>query len=193
MNTTSLLDNAGDGDPIAWRRIMGDYGPHIRNSLRRQGASRDEVEEVHQEVQYRLVKLLMNKTKRFRLDRARGNFLAYVRTVASRCLIDLRRRQRVVGRVNLALARPEDLVDERGDPTQEWIQADDRRSALAAALAAVEKEVPPQMVRAFRLHALEGRTVAEVAAELGVHKGFVYRSKFIVKKRLRERLEGGRA
>ncbi|WP_170149742.1 sigma-70 family RNA polymerase sigma factor [Rhodoplanes roseus] len=98
------------------------------------------------------------------VDDQRGYLVQTARNLA----LDHRRR--------LAAMRPAEDSDAafRGladaAPTPETVVAD--RQALAAAMTALGR-LPPRTRRAFEMHRLDGRTMADIAAELGVSVSLV--------------------
>lgn len=64
----------------------------------------------------------------------------------------------------------------------------DSRRRLSRLVEAV-RELPPQCGKVFRLHKLEGRTHAEVAAELGISKSAVEKHMIAALKHLSRRLQ----
>ena len=64
----------------------------------------------------------------------------------------------------------------------------DSRRRLSRLVDAV-RELPPQCGKVFRLHKLEGRTHAEVAAELGISKSAVEKHMIAALKHLSRRLQ----
>ncbi|MBD7989730.1 RNA polymerase sigma factor [Ochrobactrum quorumnocens] len=92
-----------------------------------------------------------------------NNPRAYLHQIARNLSIDLYRRERIVEYVNMPDEEWRRVAD--ATPTPETIVYDRQR------LMIIEKallELPEQTRRAFELHRLEEKTIAEVASELGL-------------------------
>jgi RNA polymerase sigma-70 factor (ECF subfamily) len=94
----------------------------------------------------------------------------YLVQTARNLALDHRRRMRVMRPAEDSDAAFRGLRD--AAPTPETVVAD--RQALAAAMAALAR-LPPRTRRAFELHRLDGRTMAEIGRELGVSVSLVCR------------------
>src|SRR6185312_11868034 len=94
---------------------------------------------------------------------------AWVRVIAIRAAIDLRRQ-------DAAVEEPGQAVDEpmTGDPEIDYVKQRYRQAfndALRDAVAAL----PPQQRDLLRVHFIEGRTLDELAAAAGVHRATIAR------------------
>lgn len=92
-----------------------------------------------------------------------GNPRAYLHQVARNLSIDLYRRERVVQYVDMPDADWRRVADTT--PTPETIVYDRQRLAI---IESALLELPDQTRRAFELHRLDEKTIAEVAGELGL-------------------------
>ncbi len=137
------------------------YGGDITRNLRRRGLSAVAAADLTQETFLRVLTLRAGAGAdgQFIPDNPRG----YLKRVASNLFIDLRRRERH----SPFVATSADGFDAVGDqaPSQERALVD--RHKLAAVAAALDM-LPERTRRAFEMHRLGGRTIAEVAVELGL-------------------------
>jgi RNA polymerase sigma factor (sigma-70 family) len=166
----------------AWDEFVEYYGRHIYRWCRQWHLQDADAEDVTQEI---LVKLAQ-KLRTFAYDPSRS-FRGWLKTIAHhtwRDFIDHRARcaggdHQVQGLLQTLEAR-EDLV-------QKLEEAFDHE-LLEAAKVRVRLRVAPQTWEAFRLAALEGRPVAEVAAAVHMQVAMVYVAKSKVQKMLQEEI-----
>ncbi|HEV3081466.1 MAG TPA: sigma-70 family RNA polymerase sigma factor [Gemmataceae bacterium] len=180
---------APDRDELAWRGFCDRYQPLIDRWCRRWLRQTADVEDVTQNVLGRVF------TKIHTYDPNRGGFRGWLKTVVENAVKDVLRGQRRrpgdrgtgdsdIAKMLQAVAQPETI-----DVLAQDLDSNLRRD-LDAILARVEQEVEPVTMRAFRLTALEGRPIAEVATELGKSYAAVCMAVNRVKKKLRA--EGAR-
>ena len=130
----------------------------------------------------------------FRLER--GEYtgvqagLPYLYKMALNLVVDrARSRRRSVQRDGAYLQASATLVEaEAVTETPHPDDVIDSRLRLSRLVDAV-RELPPQCGKVFRLHKLEGRTHAEVAAELGISKSAVEKHMIAALKHLSRRLQ----
>lgn len=190
MNLTSqsLLERLRQADPSAtdWQRLTDIYEPLVRAWLARTPGLANEIDDLAQEVLIVLLKELP------RFDRQRdGSFRAWLRQVTVNHIRTWRRaRQRlpVVGLdpVDGYLAR---LEDSTSDPAREWDREHDQ-FVFDRLLTAVRPDFEPKTWEAFRLTAIEGQSVAAVAAKTGLSDNAVMLAKSRILKRLRDEAAG---
>ncbi len=141
--------------------LFQSYGSDITRNLRRRGLSQEAAADIAQETFLRVLTLRAGTGTegQFVADNPRG----YLRRVARNLFIDLKRRERHSPFIDT----PAESLDAVGDqrPSQEQALAD--RQKLAAVAAALDM-LPERTRRAFEMHRLGGRTIAEVAVELGL-------------------------
>jgi RNA polymerase sigma-70 factor (ECF subfamily) len=137
------------------------YNADVTRILRRRGLSAEAAADIAQETFLRMLALETPQEEpgRSATDNPRG----YLLRVARNLSIDFVRRERhspfVVASTDLFEATPDPT------PSQESSLAD--RQKLAAVAAALDL-LPERTRRAFEMHRIGGRTIAEVAAELGL-------------------------
>jgi RNA polymerase sigma-70 factor (ECF subfamily) len=171
-------------DQAGWDEFVERYGRHIYRWCRQWKLQDADAEDVTQDV---LVKLTQ-KLRAFAYDPSRS-FRGWLKTVAHHAWRDFedsrRRAQSTPGdsqgqELMLALEAREDLA-------QKLEEAFDLE-LLEAAKVRVRLRVAPHTWDAFRLLALEGLPVAEVAARVRLQVAMVYVAKSKVQKMLQEEI-----
>ena len=171
-------------DQAGWDEFVERYGRHIYRWCRRWKLQDADAEDVTQDV---LVKLTQ-KLRAFAYDPSRS-FRGWLKTVAHHAWRDFHD-----GRRHARRAAGDDRVQElmltleaREDLAQKLEEAFDLE-LLEAAKARVRLRVAPHTWEAFRLMALEGLPVADVAAMVHLQVAMVYVAKSKVQKMLREEI-----
>lgn len=168
----------------AWDEFIEHYGRHIYRWCRQWGLQDADAEDVSQEILLKLAR----KLRDFDYN-PKGSFRGWLKTVAHHTWLDL-----IEGR---KLARP--LADERAwellqsleareDLVQKLGEAFDYE-LLEAAKVQVRLRVAPRTWEAFRLVAIDGQAVSEVAAKLRMQVAMVYVAKSKVQKMLQEEIQ----
>jgi RNA polymerase sigma-70 factor (ECF subfamily) len=168
----------------AWDEFVEHYGPHIYRWCRQWRLQDADAEDVAQEILLKLAR----KLRDFAYN-PKSSFRGWLKTVAHHAWRDF-----VDGR---SLARP--IADERiwellqsvearEDLVQKLEEAFDYE-LLEAAKVQVRLRVAPHTWEAFRLVAIEGLPVAEVAAHVHMQVAMVYVAKSKVKKMLQEEIQ----
>ncbi len=176
MQTQSVVlrrAKAGDADEFA-----AVYGPLVLAMARARGVSREDADDVMQQVLLEVLEAL----PRFEYDRTKGSFRGFLKTRVHRRVLDLHRRRR--GAMELDESMPEP-----GDAFAHWFEEEWRQAHLEAALDKVRREVQPSTFQAFDLLVVRELPVEEVAAMLGQTPNHVCQSKLRVARRLREHLQ----
>jgi RNA polymerase sigma-70 factor (ECF subfamily) len=172
-------------DQAAWGVFVERYGRHIYRWCRQWKLQDADAEDVTQDI---LVKLA-RKMRAFAYDPSLS-FRGWLKTVAHhawRDFVDSPRRACAAagdGRVwelGQALEAREDLIQK--------LQAAFDYELLEAAKVRVRLRVAPHTWEAFRLVALEGLSVAEVAAAVRMQVAMVYVAKSKVQKMLQEEIQ----
>ena len=179
----SLLQRARGHDPAAWERMVALYGPLVLGWCRSAGLRDDDAADVFQEV-FQAVAVHLHG---FHRDRTGDTFRGWLRTIARNKLIDhFRRQSREPAGVGGSEAQ--DLLAQVAGAIApvEVAAADGAETAmLHRALALIRDEFEPRTWQAFWQTAVEGRTAADVAAELCTTPGAVRVAKSRVLHRLR--------
>jgi len=161
----------------AWLVFQACYRKVIFGWCRRRGLDRHTAEDLTQEI---LIKLL-EALPRYEHDPDRGRFRRWLKTVVHHVLEDHRRRQR--HRLELGALGGSTALEWLGDlPASEAVEelsvAVHRRKTAweAEMLDRVRARVEPTSWAAFCQRMIERRPAAEVAAELGLTVGAVYKA-----------------
>ena len=168
-------------DQAGWDEFVERYGRHIYRWCRRWQLQVADAEDVTQNI---LVKL-SQKLRVFAYDPSRS-FRGWLRTVAHhtwRDFEDSRRARPTAGggeELLLTLQAREDLVEK--------LESAFDLELLEAAKERVRRRVASHTWEAFRLAALEGVPVAEVAARVRLPAALVYVAKSKVRQMLREEI-----
>jgi RNA polymerase sigma-70 factor, ECF subfamily len=180
----TLLQRVRLHDPEAWRRLVHLYGPTIFRWAKRASLQPNDAADVTQEV-FRAVAANID---RFRRSQPSDSFRGWLRTITANKVRDLYRN-----RPNYAVGTIE--VEE----FLARLPADDGEAAQAGratielahrALELIQAEFEPRTWQAFLRTTVDGRTVAETAAEFGMTVAAVYKAKSRILIRLRHELDG---
>ncbi len=184
----ALAAKCADGDRAALEQFeQRCLGGMLDRSLMRLGASPTEVDDVKQQLRLKLLVAEPNKRPRITEYSGRGALEGWVRVIAVRAFLDLRKRERLVVPMDddaiLAVALP------GKDPELEHVKqvyASEFRSAFKEALH--QLEIRDRTV--LRYSALDGLSIDEIASVYRVHRASAAR--WLVKART-ALLEGTRA
>lgn len=181
MDSTSLSLLERLRQPLeqgAWQRFVDLYTPLLLAYARRLGLPAQDAADLVQEV----LLILVRQLPRFVHD-GQHSFRGWLRTVARNCWLNHCRRRRLV---------PLDTNDEPASPdsAEEFIEREYLHSLARRALKLMQTDFEPTTWKACWETAVEGRSAAEVAAELGITPGAVYVARSRVLARLRQELQG---
>jgi RNA polymerase sigma-70 factor (ECF subfamily) len=167
-------------DRQAWEEFVEIYGPAVYGFGRKKGLQHADAADLTQAVFWRLALHL----PRFTYDPQLGRFRAWLFTIVRNELSVLRRPRAPVGTGDSATQR---FLEAQPAPedTEAWDAACDSEVFRWAARA-IEGKVQPDSWQAFWRTAVEGRSPAEVASELGMSVAAVYMARSRVMARLRE-------
>jgi RNA polymerase sigma-70 factor (ECF subfamily) len=179
QTSASLLERLRrPDDPAVWDRLVDLYAPLIHAWGRRARLQDADAADLVQDT----FLLLRVKLPEFRYDPSRS-FRNWLRTLALNCW-RARKRKR----------QPEPLDDRteplQDDPVPSFWEKDYRQYLAARALAVMQREFEPKTWQACWMVTAEGRSPAEVAADLGMTVGAVYTARCRVLARLRIELAG---
>lgn len=178
----------GPANATAWAEFVRVYFPHVLRWCRAHGLQEADAADVAQEV----LLWLCRKAETLRDGHVRS-FRAYLKRVVLSAVSDWSDRRRAD-----RLATGDSDVQERlwSMPAREdlaaRIEAAYDVELLEIALREVESRVQPRTWQAFRMLALEDRTGADVAAELGIEINTAYVARAKVQRMIRaviDRLE----
>jgi RNA polymerase sigma-70 factor (ECF subfamily) len=178
----TLLDRLRESNqPEAWERFVRLYTPLLLVWARRQGFQETDAEDVVQEVLVKLVRVLPE------YQRGEGqSFRSWLfRLTVNQCR-DFRRRK-----ATRALPGAGGLSDVRDDsPVAELDEAEYRRLLVRRGMELIRADFGEATWTAFTRVMVEGRGVAEVAAELHITENAVFLARHRVLSRLRQELDG---
>jgi RNA polymerase sigma-70 factor (ECF subfamily) len=168
----------------AWEEFVSLYTPLVFQHCVRRGLQEADAADVAQEV----MKAVAGAIARFEYDRRRGSFRSWLLTVTRSKLanffVSKAKRKNETGETAVhEFASPEASAAEIADWEQHY-----RARVLAWAMEQVKDSFQPATWNAFWQTAIDGRSVAEVAARLGLSTGAVYIARSRVIARLRERV-----
>jgi RNA polymerase sigma factor (sigma-70 family) len=160
----------------AWEEFYHTYDPVIRSYAVSCGAPAADLDDCTQEVWTTLVTKLGN----FRYDPLRSRFLSWLFTLVHSKATDLHRSKTRHPTESLTSAEEAELYGSDMDPVAEYEQRR-RRALVNGALDELRKQVSERNYRVLYMRSVEGLTVAETAAALGLEPEQVrllhYRSK----------------
>jgi RNA polymerase sigma-70 factor (ECF subfamily) len=178
--SASLLVRLKDpAESAAWERFVKLYSPLLFFWARRQGLQDSDASDLVQDV----LATLVRKIPDFIYDRGKG-FRDWLKTVLLNKWRDRLRKRAPVALQDEMMNQVPDSVD------QGFEEAEYRAYIVKQALELMQAEFAPKTWKACWEHVVQGRSAAEVAAELGISEGSVYVAKSRVLARLRVELEG---
>jgi RNA polymerase sigma-70 factor (ECF subfamily) len=178
----SLLERLRSPDPAeAWERFVELYTPLLLYWARKRGLQPQDAADLVQDV----FTVLVQKLPEFTYDPGKS-FRNWLRTVLFNKWRDRWRSPSLPvrgGEEALAeVAAPDDL--------DAFWEGEHRRHLLRRAMELMQAEFTPTTWKACWESAIEGRSAADVAAELGLTENAVYIAKSRVVRRLRQELRG---
>src|SRR5436190_21838135 len=163
----------------AWEQFRKFYAPIIAGFARNMGARPQDVDDVIQDVMLGF----FSASSTFKYDRARGRFRGYLKTCTFHSL------KRIAGRTARLKTTPLQDVDPDSLELDRAWQENWEREQLQVALQQLKEEFPTsRKLKAFELHAIEGKSAEEVAQELKMTVAAVYKSKQRATEELKERI-----
>ena len=146
---------------VTWdiQTLFRGHGRRVTRSLIRRGVAADVAEDLTQDVFLRI----LEKNRHQTMAQAGADPAPLLFRIARNLLIDQWRREKAQPQVPL-LPGDLDMIADPAPLTEQRIYDRQRLELTARALMAM----PERTRRAFELHRIEGRTIAEVSAELSV-------------------------
>jgi RNA polymerase sigma-70 factor (ECF subfamily) len=185
MDSTSpslLLRLRQPGEEASWQRFVHLYTPLLYHRACRMGLSAGDAADLVQDVFVTLVQKLPD----FEYDPSK-KFRAWLRTITENRWRDMLRRKAVGPRVTGDAGLEEAVVP---DGAAALWEGEYREHLLARAIKVMQSEFQPATWKACWALIVQGRSGAEVAAELGMSLDAVYAAKSRVLRRLRQELDG---
>ena len=166
----TLLERVRDPDDgEAWERFYALYAPMVTRFARLSGLAQQDVEEVRDEC----LALLAAKLPGFGYDRARGGFRGWLYRIVRGKVIDHLRRQRERCADSVELGA---VSDPGPGPDEVWERLW-REEHLRFALAECRERLSERTYQTFQLLLLEGLSVPDVCARMGMNANQVYKAK----------------
>ena len=185
----SLLDRLRcKTDAQAWRQLTGVYTNLIRSWIGSHAVADTDIDDLVQEV----LLVVLHKLPDFEHNRRRGAFRCWLRNITANCLRKFWESQRLRPRVSGDSAFM-NLLAQLEDPDSGMSLQWDREHDLHVThrlLGVLRPQFEETTWRAFQSVSLEGRSAADVAAELQISVNAVYIAKSRVLSRLRQEAEG---
>ena len=176
---TSLLFRIKDRqDEVAWKTFDTIYRPMLRRFAKTRGLDREDAEDV---VQHCLAAILRH-LESFDYDPAKGRFRGWLRTIVNNHVRNLLRKRHVACAADL---------DGPADPHESPEAVFDRiwmEEHLKHALHLVRSETDETTFAAFRLYVIDGWPVDRVCKTLQLFPEQVYRIKWRMTRKLREKM-----
>jgi RNA polymerase sigma-70 factor (ECF subfamily) len=184
----TLLEQVQGGDRHGWQRLVALYRPLVLWWCRGKVASREDAEDVAQEV----FQAVFRRIDEFTKQPQRGGFRAWLRAITHHKLGDYFRRARhqpAAAGGSQAQELLAELPAGHGEASSSDDGVSERCLLLRAALELVRPEFQPRTWEAAWKAAVEGQAAAAVAEALGMTVAAVYIAKSRVLKRLRQELD----
>jgi RNA polymerase sigma-70 factor (ECF subfamily) len=180
----SLLRRAMARESGAWERLVGLYSPLVHHWCRQSGIVEHEVADVTQEV----FAAVASSLSTFQADRSGTTFRGWMRGITRYKLVDHARArgEPAVGGTEAQVQLHQ--VPAPADEVELSESQDDVTALYQRALLLIQHQVEGRTWTAFWRTAVESRTTAEVAAELGITPNAVRLARSHVIRRLREEM-----
>ena len=191
--SSSLLVGVRSFRADSWRRLVHIYGPLVYHWCVKAGLSRQDAEDLGQEV----FRAVATRIDRFERKTASDTFGGWLRTITRHKVADYWRKQSrqpntidspdLLQSLSNASEAPNMLLDNESPEEQ---REEIRSVVYHRALELIRSEFRETSWKAFWGTAVEGRATADVAADLDMTAMAVRKAKSRVLRRLREEFEG---
>ncbi len=171
-------------DAPAWKEFAGIYEPFVYQYARRRGLQDSDARELVQDVFLGVAK----SVRRFKPDPVQAKFRTWLFRIARNQLLT---RLAARGREQLVDSDAWKSLEGSAEPdlSTSADQMEYRREVFHWASARVQRSVKPETWTAFWQTSFVGRSVDEVARQMGVSRGFVYVARSRVIQKLRREIE----
>ena len=180
----SLLLRAGASDQEAWQRLVSLYSPLVHYWCRSRGVRPDDLQDLAQEVFAAVAAGLKN----YRQDQPGASFRGWLRGIVGHKLQDYFRRKPAMGVGGSTAQLRLQEIPAQSDGTALSESDGEVARLYRRAVEQVRIQFEDRTWQAFWKVAMESRTPAEVAAELGISPTSVRQAKSRVLRRLKEEL-----
>jgi RNA polymerase sigma-70 factor (ECF subfamily) len=186
----SLIDQARDHEPEAWRRLCAIYAPLVYGWIRKAGVRQDDAPDVVQEV----FRIVATHLVRFRHERPEDTFRGWQLTITRNEIRGhFRRRSKEASPGEggtTSLDRIHQLPDSNGQAdTDDWHDEEAaRHEVLRRAAEIIRNDFEPHTWQAFWRSVVEGHETADIAADLGMTPNAIRQARHRILARLKETL-----
>jgi len=184
--SSTLLERVKAQDSEAWQRLVELYAPLIYRWCRHCGLSPEDARDIVQDVFRSVIKSIGD----FRATQRPGNFRAWLRGITRHRILDHFRDRQGLPRAVGGTGAQEKLqqVPEPSEPSTRDAPPQEEDALWHRALQSIRAEFEDRTWEAFWRVAIDARSPAEVAAELGMSVPGVYQAKSRVLRRVRQEL-----
>lgn len=174
---------AGDRDQLAWTEFVSAYEPFLRRLLVRQGVSERHLSDVSQQV----LLAIAQSVERWTDDGRPASFRRWLSRVARNVVIKFmsRERRQVGGQGGSEWL---EVLANAPDPAEDRLTKQYEFELLVWAAEQVRPHFRAASWQAFWATVVEGRPVADVAAELHLSPGSIYMSRSRIMAGIREKV-----
>jgi len=183
----SLIARVKDlADEAAWTEFIGIYRPVVYRMARRRGMQDADAQDIAQRVFLAISQAIGS----WEPGPGRPPFRAWLVTITRNAVTKaLARRRPDAGTGSSSVMELLDAEPDDGPETTAEFLLESRRQALRWAAEQIRPEFSETTWRLFWETAIEGRSVAEVAAATGRSAGAIYMARFRVAQRLKEKVQ----
>lgn len=186
--STTLLARVKEHNQDAWQRLTDLYGPAVYGWCRRCGLNAEDAADVVQEV----FTAVARKVEDFRRDRPDDSFRGWLCTITHNKVRDHYRRRQGQPEAEggtLAQQRMADLAEELSQSFASISRSVQQDAFDYRAIELVRAGIEDRTWQAFWRVVVEGHSVAEVAEDLSMSPGAVYKAKYRVMHLVRKEYE----
>lgn len=181
----TLIRDARTSDPDAWRRLVSIYGPFLYSRLRRKGVAQEDAADIVQDTFLATSKSI----SQFNLGTGRTSFRSWIWVVARNKMLDHIKRRchriQAAGGSDAQIQMLQVVFQENDLDKQETDSSSDCALLVNRIREMIRNEFAPTTYQAFLLTTVDDKTGLEVAEELGMTVGAVYKAKSRVLARVR--------
>lgn len=186
--STSLLERVKNRDPEAWRRLIKAYGPLVFFWCRQSELDVQDASDALQDV----FTAVATHVAGFHRQSSGDSFHGWLWTITQNKIRDMARRRRNRPQAQggtTAQGQLEEIPAPASD-SSESAELIGSCAVMHQALELIRGEFEQRTWQAFWQMAVDGRSAAEIGAELGMASRAVRQAKYRVLRRLRQELEG---
>ena len=184
---TMLRDIQLGPESDGWIRMVNSYEPMIAGWLKRFGVAESDVADVSQEVFCTVI----DQISKFDHNGRTGAFRKWLKSITIiRCRRYWDNNKRLPVELKLdSIQMLDQLADPSSDLSGRWDREHDQ-FVLAHILNQISKEVSEATMTVFRRFAVDGESAEKIAREMGLPIGQIYKLKFRVMQRLKQKASG---